>query len=129
MFKNGVTESQIIANLRGEFLEDARRRLDLMIGFHAEAGSGDPDDAFTGFKAEAHTLKGMGQSFGFPSITMVSRRLELLMKADTAAAFATRGDIQPYLDALSTIIDAGEEPSEDDLDAMLDGLATPEDDK
>ena len=31
MFKEGITEEQIIANLRGEFLEDARRRLAIMI--------------------------------------------------------------------------------------------------
>lgn len=126
MFKNGVNKSQIIANLRGEFLEDARGRLDTMIALRqAAARADDPGDPYAAFRAELHTMKGMGQSFGFASITMISRRLETYLLALDAAAFAISDAIAPYLDAIGGIVDGGEEPDDDRLDELLDGLASP----
>ena len=129
MFREGITEEQIIANLRGEFLEDARRRLDIMIENRKTAErEGDPQSAFTTFKAELHTLKGMGQSFGFGSITMISRRLELYLKTRDAECLGADVAIQPYMTALDRIVDTGDEPSDDEIETLFDGLAAPADD-
>ncbi len=126
MFKNGETESQIIANLRGEFLEDARHRLDVMAKHKDTASRAeDPEEAYSAFKAEVHTMKGLGQSFGFASITMISRRLEQFLISMSAAAFSINTDVPAYLDAISGIVDAGEELSDDALDGVLDSLAEP----
>lgn len=129
MFKEGITEEQNIANLRGEFLEDARRRLDIMIENRKTAErEGDSQSAFTTFKAELHTLKGMGQSFGLGSITMISRRLELYLKTRDAECLGADVAIQPYMTALDRIVDTGDEPSDDEIETLLDGLAAPADD-
>lgn len=128
MFKDGVTESQIIANLRGEFLTDSRSRLNKMIELRETAAHADePEEAYTAFRAELHTMKGMGQSFGFASITMISRRLEQFLMPVDAAAFPKNDAVVPYLDAIGGILDAGEELDDDALDAVLDGLAPPPD--
>ena len=126
MFKDGVKESQIIANLRDEFLEDAGVRLGKMVELRkAAARADDPAEAYAAFRAELHTMKGMGQSFGFASITMISRRLEEYFLSVTAPAFAANDAVEPYLDAIGRIIDGREEPSDDALDEILDSLAPP----
>jgi len=126
MLKDGATESQIIANLRDEFLDDAGRRLEMMVETRMAASRADgPEAEFKSFKAELHTMKGMGQSFGFASITMISRRLEEFLKSMSADAFADNDDVQPYLDAIHRIIDARIELDDNELDNVLNGLAAP----
>lgn len=126
MFKDGATESDIIANLRGEFLEDAGRRIGQMRELRTEAArSQQPDPGYVAFKAELHTMKGMGQSFGFASITVISRRLEQVLSTMTAATFVASEDITPFLDAIAKIVEAGTEVSDDALADILDGLLEP----
>ncbi|MDD9876706.1 MAG: Hpt domain-containing protein [Magnetovibrio sp.] len=126
MFKNGVNEAQIIANLRGEFLEDARKRLDLLNEARVTASrADDPEPPFKTFRQELHTLKGMGQSFGFGSITLISRRLEENLKDGTAEGFSNDETVPPYLAAMDEIVDAGEEPSDDEIESILEALPLP----
>jgi len=126
MIKEGISEAEIVANLRGEFIEDARRRVDLLIKNRNSAETaGDPTAAYTEFKQELHTLKGMGQSFGFGSVTMIARRLETYLVGGTPQSFAGDSAVVPFLSALDGIIDAGEEPSDDDIDEILGGLPAP----
>ena len=126
MFKEGFSEAGIIANLRGEFLEDTRRRIDLLIKNKKLAETADDPAAFYGeFKQEVHTLKGMGQSFGFASVTMISRRLEYYLKDKTAESFAIDPSIGSFILALERIVDARIEPGEDELDDILDKLPAP----
>jgi chemotaxis protein histidine kinase CheA len=126
MFKKGITEEQIIAGMRDDFLKDAAKRLSLLRENVALARTAKREcDAFAKFRAEVHTLKGTGQSFGFPSITMISRRLEGYLRGLDADSFAADTALDAYLEAIAGIIDAGQEPDEDSLDAILDGLAAP----
>ncbi len=126
MFKNGITADQIIVGMRDDFLEDASKRLTLLRENLGKARAGAHDcDPLAGFRAEIHTLKGTGQSFGFPSLTLISRRLEGYLRGHDVEAFAADTAIEAYLDAISGIIDAGVEPQDDALDAILDGLAPP----
>lgn len=123
MSKDGVTASDIIANLRGEFLEDTRRRLDRMMEIRETAArTGQPEPGYASFKAELHTMKGMGQSFGFASITVISRRLEEVLEPMTAAAFLASEDIAPFLDAISGVVESGAEISDGELEEALSGL-------
>jgi chemotaxis protein histidine kinase CheA len=128
MFKNGIAEEQIIAGMRDDFLKDAAKRLALLRQNLAKARSGAADcDALAGFRAEVHTLKGTGQSFGFPSLTMISRRLEGYLRGHDAEAFAADAALDSFLEAIASVIDAGQEPDEGALDALLDGLAAAKD--
>jgi len=126
MFKNGVDENEIIARLRDEFLDDARLRLDLIRQARAATQSKDcENNPLQAFRAEVHTLKGTGQSFGFPSLTLISRRLEGYIRPFDEASFAADTDVDSFIAAIADVIDAGEEPDDDALDALLDGLPEP----
>ncbi|MBT6094719.1 MAG: Hpt domain-containing protein [Rhodospirillaceae bacterium] len=126
MFKNGTTEEQIIANMRDDFLADATKRLTLLRENLAAARRRDcENDPFVTFRAEVHTLKGMGQAFGFPSLTLISRRLEGYLRNHSRDAFATDDDIDGFLESIAGVISAGEEPGDDKLDDILDSLPPP----
>lgn len=126
MFKNATTEEQIIANMRDDFLADAGKRLGLLRENWARAQARECEsDPFTAFRAEVHTLKGMGQAFGFPSLTLINRRLEGYLRNHTSENFAADAEIERFLVSIGEIIEAGEEPSDDRLDSILDSLPAP----
>lgn len=128
MFKNGMTEEQIIAGMRDDFLKDATLRLDLLRKNRAAAIAGEGDKtAFDTFQAELHTLKGMGQAFGFPSLTLISRRLEGYLQDFTAETFAADMEVERFLDHIGTVIEAREEPDDEQLEDMLNDLPPPTD--
>ncbi len=126
MFKNGTTEDQIIANMRDDFLADAGKRLGLLRDSLARARARECEsDPFAAFRAEVHTLKGMGQAFGFPSLTLINRRLEGYLRNHTSEHFAEDEEIERFLVSIGEIIEAGEEPSDERLDTILDSLPAP----
>jgi len=88
-----------------------------------KAGCGNA--AYKAFKQEVHTLKGMGQSFGFGSVTMICRRLELYLIDASAQDFVADVAIERFLSALDGIVEAGEEPDDDTIDDILDALPEP----
>ncbi len=126
MFKNGINEEQIIAGMRDDFLKDAAKRLGLLRESLAAARKGACETNPLGrFRAEVHTLKGTGQAFGFPSLTLISRRLEGYLRAHDAEEFAADDALDDFLEAIAGVIDAGREPDEDSLDSLLDSLPAP----
>jgi len=126
MFKNGIDENEIIARLRDEFLDDARLRLELIRKARDAAQAKDcENDPFQIFRAEVHTLKGTGQSFGFPSLTLISRRLEGYVRPFDGESFAADTGVDRFIAAIADVINAGEEPDDDALDALLDSLPGP----
>ena len=72
----------ILDALRGEFLVDVRERLEVIEealggsgGGGAGRGGGAGAEALLTIRREAHNLKGMGGSFGFPVISLIAHRL------------------------------------------------------
>ena len=129
MFKNGVTEEQIIAGMRDDFLVDANKRLSLLRKSREAARNRDcENDSLRVFRAEVHTLKGMGQAFGFPSLTMISRRLEGYLSTHTEEVFADDDEVALFIDSIADIVSSGEEPDDDMLDTILGGLPAPAND-
>jgi len=68
----------ILLELRREFMIEARDRLDdargVLEGIYN--GAMDRTSAVNVIRRNIHSLKGMGKSFGFPTISLVSHRLE-----------------------------------------------------
>jgi chemotaxis protein histidine kinase CheA len=126
MFKNGVTEEQIIAGMRDDFLADATERLALLRKSLEAARNRDcENNPLKTFRAEVHTLKGMGQAFGFPSLTLISRRLEGYLRAHTEEAFSDDDEVDLFLECIADVVTAGEEPADDLLETILESLPAP----
>ncbi len=103
---------QILKQLRGEFLIDARERLDEItyeLSQYNSAG-GDAEKSLLAIRRQCHILKGMGSSFEFPTITLVALRIEdYLARAHTINS-KIAADIQEYCHCLLDIIATGEAP-------------------
>lgn len=83
---------------------------------------GDGTDHLTEFRREVHSLKGMGGSFGFPSISLICHRLEDYLSSTGAPTTTQLGDLQVFVDRLSDIIDEGVDPVDDATNTILRAL-------
>ena len=109
------SRDQILAQLRIEFLDDARECLeDIADELETnETANRDAEETLLAIRRQCHGLKGMGGSFGFPTITLVAHRLEdYLARAHVVNAKIVR-DIDIYCQCLLDIICAGENPEPD----------------
>ena len=125
--KSAQTEEnrdQILNQLRGEFLIDARERLDEIaheLDQYKSAG-GDAEKSLLAIRRQCHSLKGMGGSFEFPTITLVAHRLEdYLARAHTINS-KIAGDIEEYCQCLLNIIATGEDPGPEKAADLIPAL-------
>ena len=124
--KSVAIELRVIANLRDEFLEDARQRLVQMMEIRENiVRSENPEPEIASFRAELHTMKGIGEPFGFASITLISIRLEELLKAMSDDDFTANADISTFFTAIWEIVESGDELLDDDLERVLHSLSVP----
>ena len=73
-----IENEGILVELRREFLIEARDRLDdaqaALEGIYNNTI--DRTEEVTVIRRNVHSLKGMGKSFGFPTVSLVAHRLE-----------------------------------------------------
>jgi len=114
----------VYETLQKEFLDEARDRLGEMEECLNDVYMGlvDGAEALVKLKREAHTLKGMGNAFGFPLITVLTHRLEDYMINLSIPSPDNSKDIQYYIDRLWDIVRRGENPSEDESKEILRAL-------
>ena len=117
----------IYRELRGEFLDTAREKLDDMLARFrgAEAETEDADAGLQSFLRSLHSLKGQGSSFGFHSLSVISHLLEDRMCRKSPAEFGGCTEIVAFLDRMTEIVETGVEPAEGALEGILAGLDNP----
>jgi CheY-like chemotaxis protein/HPt (histidine-containing phosphotransfer) domain-containing protein len=101
-------------NLRETFREDSAERLVGMDKLVEQALEGivTLDAALAQLRRDTHTLKGMGDSSGFPLVSMVAHRLEnYLDDLDAAQGELALIDIRTHIDAMEAAMAGG--PADD----------------
>ncbi|MBT5195388.1 MAG: hypothetical protein HOM07_23825, partial [Rhodospirillaceae bacterium] len=118
--------AKILLELRREFIIEARDRLDDAQGALESIYNDTMDrtDAVTVIRRNVHSLKGMGKSFGFPTISLVSHRLEDFLAEITTTSRLDPDDIQTFLDYMDEIIGFGVDPGLSDASALVRVLPT-----
>jgi CheY-like chemotaxis protein/HPt (histidine-containing phosphotransfer) domain-containing protein len=112
---------QIIAQLSQDYLTDAGERLGVIE--EALGNDGIPhSDALTTLRREVHNLKGMGGSFGFPFVSLIAHRLEDYISGLDVLDERQISDILIFIDRLQDIIDAGRDPDDSEVGALVRGL-------
>ncbi len=116
----------IVRELRREFLIEARDRLDDAQGALEGIFTGaiDRSDAVTTMRRNVHSLKGMGKSFGFPTISLVAHRLEDFLAEITASSNLDPADIQTFFDYIDEIVCSGVDPGLADASSLVRVLPT-----
>ena len=134
MASKAKDDSPIFDDLRGQFIDDARETLDGMLSCFraAEAESADPELVYQSFLRSAHNLKGMGGTFGFPSLSVLSHLLEDRVRRVAVPDFADCSEVVVFIDRMVDIVESGVEPDEAELRRILADIekatASPHDD-
>ena len=82
MDPNAFDADRFVTQLRREFIDNTRDRLtivDDLITRLMDGGSGF-DDALMKLQRHVHSIKGMGGTFDFPTVTTIAHRLEDYME-------------------------------------------------
>lgn len=114
----------VYLTLQSEFLDEARDRLGEMEECLNDAYTGqiESSEALIKLRREAHTLKGMGNAFGFPLITVLTHRLEDYLSNLIEPTAENSMDIQYYIDRTWDIVRRGENPADDETKEILRAL-------
>lgn len=99
--------------LRVEFIDDARDRLQTMYDAldGLEKGSRSDADVIGVFRLEANNFKGMGTSFGYPTVSLIAHRLEDYLTGVTRLDQRERVDLPVFLDRIAQVVDRAEQPA------------------
>ena len=111
---------QIIANLSAEFEIDARDKLaDIraLLRNQQEIRQAIPE-----IRQVAHNLKGMGGSFGYPAITVISHRLEDFIADDTEISDYDIGQCEIFIDRMEDVLDGKLPADSDEIPGMVRSL-------
>jgi HPt (histidine-containing phosphotransfer) domain-containing protein len=114
----------VLAQLREEYLGGITDTLDEIDGFidRMIRGVGDRGDDFFELQRQIHSLKGSAGTHGFAAVTLVAHRLEDYIEATRRLSNDQLGDVQIYVDRIREIFEAGQDPSAEQLDAIVLGL-------
>ncbi|MGO1119601.1 Hpt domain-containing protein [Rhodovibrionaceae bacterium A322] len=116
---------EILAQLRQEFIEDALDRL-----LTIQKVLSDPlpisEEEMISLHREIHNLKGMGSGFGFPTITLLSHRMEDYLAAQDHIGETEITDLLVFSDFMGDLLAAGEELSDESTADLVRQLPSPE---
>ncbi len=107
--------AMILADMRQEFIETAEDRLDEVE--HSVAvllgGSRNTDNEILDIKRNIHSVKGMGGSFGFSSVTLWAHALEDYLETARELGADQVSDIQQFVDRMREIVESGNNPDDE----------------
>jgi HPt (histidine-containing phosphotransfer) domain-containing protein/CheY-like chemotaxis protein len=103
----------LMAKLRQEFLdtaEDHLSEIDAMLrGLRGGRGG---DETASEIRRRVHSLKGMGGTFGYPLITVISHRMEDYLAELDALAGPNLEDAQVFVDRMRDVVDGVFQPDD-----------------
>ena len=111
----------LIANLAHEFLVDAvgtLGNLGLLVS-ETQQGTVDPGYTLQTVRREIHTLKGLGSTYGFPSITVIAHRLDNYLVDLETPNTRQLDDVYKFLDRMQEITEGGVNPDDDEVSKIV----------
>ena len=111
----------LIANLAHEFLVDAvdtLGNLGLLVS-ETQQGTVDPGYTLQTVRREIHTLKGLGSTYGFPSITVIAHRFDNYLVDLETPNTQQLDDVYKFLDRMQEITDGSVNPDDDEVSKIV----------
>ena len=121
---NDADMEMLLADMRFEFIEETRDRLERVDAQirQIESRSGRVEDALLDLKRDIHSVKGSAAPFGFPIVTKIAHGLEDYLETTGDQANVVADDLRIFIDTITDVLDAGEEPDDELKEMMLKGL-------
>ncbi|KAA0681845.1 response regulator [Roseomonas genomospecies 6] len=110
--------------LRVEFMDDARDRLEVMNAAldGVSKGTREHGEAIGVLRLEAHNFKGMGTSFGYPTVSLVAHRLEDYLSGLKQLEPRELNDAQVFVDRIAELVDRAEQPQVAETNRIIRAL-------
>lgn len=113
-----------MARLRKDFIDSTRDKLDdieviLDLIYRDQPAI---DQSYVTMLREIHSIKGSAGTFGFPSITTITHRLEDYLSDVAMPSREQVLDTQKFVDQIRVIVEEEQEPSESALSVIVDNL-------
>ncbi len=109
MLDNDPDLEMILADMRQEFIESSEDRLDEVEEAISRllSNKGKPEYEMLEIKRHVHSIKGMGGSFGFSSVTLWAHALEDYMETVKDIGVDQLWDVQLFVDRVRDILEHG----------------------
>lgn len=120
------TADDVVASLKQDFIEDTMDRVD-RIEMTIDRVAGGMDEAGPGIaelRREAHTVKGLAGSFGFPLVGAIAHRLEDYIADLTEIDDLEAASLVDFTSWIREIIESGTNPAADEETRILRSLPT-----
>ena len=83
---------------------------------------GPSDPALSALRRQAHNMKGIGGSFGYPALSQIAHRMENYLNDLTNWTVTTPGELQKFIDRMSEMLDRPSQPSDEELAQIVRAL-------
>src|SRR5262245_29925157 len=122
---SGGNYDEMMRTLQVELHDDASDRLSEMGRVLESMSTGGPSDsALSALRRQAHNMKGIGGSFGYPALAQIAHRLENYVNDLTSWTKETPGQLQRFIDRMSEMLDRSQQPTEEELAQLVRALPT-----
>lgn len=117
---------EVYAELRRAFVASTRERLVRMRKAldTIAVGSGDVVEDIRALRRDAHGLRGLGGTYGYPLVTEAADRLETLTADRDRMESSGQGKARLLIDAIERALAMHDKPAPAETDAFIRGLPT-----
>ncbi len=117
----------IIASMRDDFVVDGLDKLDEIDTAldQIDDGHGKYDNHLLEVKRIAHSIKGLGGSFGFISVSRIAHALEDFLEVSGSDGRIPIPETRVHIETMRRVLNSGTEPPEEETAMLLDTLPAP----
>ncbi|HEY1384647.1 MAG TPA: Hpt domain-containing protein [Dongiaceae bacterium] len=122
---SGGNYDEMMRTLQVELHDDAGDRLGEMSRvLESMTAGGPPDSALSALRRQAHNMKGIGGSFGYPALAQIAHRMENYVNDLTTWTRETPDQLQRFIDRMAEMLDCPQQPTEEELAQIVRALPT-----
>jgi CheY-like chemotaxis protein len=122
---SGANYDEMMRVLQIELHDDATDRLAEMSRIlDGMIADGPSDAALSALRRQAHNMKGIGGSFGYPALSQIAHRMENYINDLMSWTGQTPSELQKFIDRLAEMLERSQQPTDEELAQIVRALPT-----
>ena len=122
---SGGNYEEMMRVLQIELQDDASDRLAEMSRILERLiAEGPSDTGLSALRRQAHNMKGIGGSFGYPALAQIAHRMENYVNDLTTWTDKTPDELQKFIDHMAQMLERPAQPSDEELARIVRALPT-----